>query len=227
MAGPFKYELLVTADGSHTLYVPELKENYHSGFGAHTESQHIFIQGGLLKAFSEFRGTLRILEAGFGTGLNALLSLDAAARYQRKLHYTGIEAYPLPGELISQLNYTTDRYPEHHDAFIAMHRALDALQQRPDHLLIDGNRFITYADIPHTCLIKGDGRFRSIAAASILAKTHRDELMVRLHNEHPEYGWAVNKGYPTVDHRDALDRIGPCVHHRKSFRLSYAEPELF
>ncbi len=112
-------------------------------------------------------------------------------------------------------------------SFIAMHRALDALQQRPDHLLIDGNRFITYADIPHTCLIKGDGRFRSIAAASILAKTHRDELMVRLHNEHPEYGWAVNKGYPTVDHRDALDRIGPCVHHRKSFRLSYAEPELF
>ncbi len=112
-------------------------------------------------------------------------------------------------------------------SFIAMHRALDALQQRPEHLLIDGNRFITYADIPHTCLIKGDGRFRSIAAASILAKTHRDELMVRLHNEHPDYGWAVNKGYPTVDHRDALDRIGPCVHHRKSFRLSYAEPELF
>lgn len=112
-------------------------------------------------------------------------------------------------------------------SFIAMHRALDALQQRPEHLLIDGNRFITYADIPHTCLIKGDRRFRSIAAASILAKTHRDELMTRLHNEHPEYGWAVNKGYPTTEHRDALDRIGPCAHHRKSFRLSYAEPELF
>ncbi len=112
-------------------------------------------------------------------------------------------------------------------SFIAMHHALDALQQRPEHLLIDGNRFITYADIPHTCLIKGGGRFRSIAAASILAKTHRDELMTRLHNDHPEYGWAVNKGYPTVDHRDALDRIGPCVHHRKSFRLSYAEPVLF
>lgn len=112
-------------------------------------------------------------------------------------------------------------------SFIAMHRALDALQQRPQHLLIDGNRFIPYADIPHTCLIKGDGRFRSIAAASILAKTHRDALMTRLHNEHPEYGWAVNKGYPTFDHRAALDRIGPCAHHRKSFRLSYAEPELF
>jgi len=112
-------------------------------------------------------------------------------------------------------------------SFMAMHRAIDALQQRPDHLLIDGNRFIAYAGLPHTCLIKGDGRFRSIAAASILAKTHRDALMIRLHGEHPEYGWAVNKGYPTLDHREALDRMGPCAHHRRSFRLSYAEPVLF
>lgn len=112
-------------------------------------------------------------------------------------------------------------------SFVAMHRALDALRQRPQHLLIDGNRFIPYPDIPHTCFIKGDGRFRSIAAASILAKTHRDELMTGLHQQHPEYNWAVNKGYPTVDHRDALDRLGPCAHHRRSFRLSYAEPELF
>lgn len=112
-------------------------------------------------------------------------------------------------------------------SFVAMHRALDALQQRPQHLLIDGNRFIPYRDLSHTCLIKGDGRFRSIAAASILAKTHRDELMTALHQQHPAYNWAVNKGYPTVDHRDALERIGPCEHHRKSFRLSYAEPVLF
>ncbi len=104
-------------------------------------------------------------------------------------------------------------------SFMAMHRALDALQQRPQHLLIDGNRFIPYPGIPHTCLVKGDGRFRSIAAASILAKTHRDALMAELHHRHPEYGWAVNKGYPTVDHREALERIGPCEHHRKSFRL--------
>ena len=112
-------------------------------------------------------------------------------------------------------------------SFVAMHRALDALQQRPQHLLIDGNRFIPYRDLSLTCLIKGDGRFRSIAAASILAKTHRDELMTALHQQHPAYNWAVNKGYPTVDHRDALERIGPCEHHRKSFRLSYAEPVLF
>jgi ribonuclease HII len=112
-------------------------------------------------------------------------------------------------------------------SFAAMHRALDALHQRPQHLLIDGNRFIPYRDIPHTCLVKGDGRFRSIAAASILAKTHRDELMTRLHAEHPAYNWAINKGYPTEDHREALNRFGPCAHHRKSFRLNYAEPELF
>ncbi len=112
-------------------------------------------------------------------------------------------------------------------SFVAMHRAIDALQQRPQHLLIDGNRFIPYSGIPHTCLVKGDGRFRSIAAASILAKTHRDELMTRLHDTHPAYNWAINKGYPTADHREALNRIGPCMHHRRSFRLDYSEPVLF
>ena len=112
-------------------------------------------------------------------------------------------------------------------SFIAMHRAIDALKQRPEHLLIDGNRFIAYAGIAHTCFVKGDGRFRSIAAASILAKTHRDALMERLHADHPEYNWALNKGYPTEDHRNALDRIGPCLHHRRSFRLGYSEPALF
>lgn len=112
-------------------------------------------------------------------------------------------------------------------SFVAMHRAIDALQQRPQHLLIDGNRFIPYPGIPHTCFVKGDARFRCIAAASVLAKTHRDALMSRLHDEHPDYNWAINKGYPTEDHRSALDRIGPCAHHRRSFRLDYHEPELF
>lgn len=112
-------------------------------------------------------------------------------------------------------------------SFIAMHRAIDALRLRPQHLLIDGNRFIPYTGIAHTCLVKGDGRYRSIAAASILAKTHRDELMIRLHDDHPAYNWAVNKGYPTEDHREALMRYGPSIHHRRSFRLEYAAPELF
>jgi len=104
-------------------------------------------------------------------------------------------------------------------SFLAMHRAIDALRTRPQHLLIDGNRFIPYPGIAHTCLVKGDGRFRSIAAASILAKTHRDALMKELHERHPAYRWAVNKGYPTTDHRAAIERHGPCVHHRRSFRL--------
>jgi ribonuclease HII len=104
-------------------------------------------------------------------------------------------------------------------SFMAMHRAVDRLVLRPEHLLIDGNRFVPYFGIPHSCEVKGDGRFRSIAAASILAKTHRDELMHELHARHPEYNWCVNKGYPTVDHRAAIRRLGTTPQHRLSFRL--------
>jgi ribonuclease HII len=112
-----------------------------------------------------------------------------------------------------------------HASILAMHRAIDLLCIRPEHLLIDGNRFTPYRDLPHTCLVKGDGRFRSIAAASVLAKTHRDEIMRELHDEQPAYNWATNKGYPTTDHRAAIARIGACSHHRRSFRL-LREPEL-
>ena len=111
-------------------------------------------------------------------------------------------------------------------SFLAMHRAVDRLGTRPEHLLIDGNRFVPYPGIMHTCLVKGDGRFRSIAAASILAKTHRDELMLDLHARFPHYGWDENKGYPTLAHRAALARSGPCEHHRRSFRL-LPDPLLF
>lgn len=109
----------------------------------------------------------------------------------------------------------------------AMHRAIDALDTRPEHLLIDGNRFHAYPGIAHSCHIKGDGRFRSIAAASVLAKTHRDALMRELHQEHPAYGWAINKGYPTPDHRAAIELHGPCEHHRMSFRLTKEQLRLF
>ncbi|HOP42635.1 MAG TPA: ribonuclease HII [Flavobacteriales bacterium] len=111
-------------------------------------------------------------------------------------------------------------------SFVAMHRAIAALALRPELLLIDGNRFAPYPGIPHVCLVKGDGRFRSIAAASILAKTHRDELMAGLHEGHPAYNWAVNKGYPTPDHREAIRLIGPCEHHRRTFRLLPEQLEL-
>lgn len=100
-----------------------------------------------------------------------------------------------------------------------MHRALDQLSVRPESLLIDGNRFKTYADIPHHCMIKGDARFQSIAAASVLAKTHRDEIMDKLHEDFPAYRWCSNRGYPTKEHRDAIRRLGATIHHRTTFTL--------
>ncbi len=104
-----------------------------------------------------------------------------------------------------------------------MHRAIDGLKTAPGLLLIDGNRFTPYLGIAHVCHVKGDGRFKSIAAASVLAKTHRDELMQRLHAEHPQFNWAVNKGYPTEEHRAALLRMGPTPHHRRSFKVKAHE----
>lgn len=104
-------------------------------------------------------------------------------------------------------------------SFIAMHRALDQLTIRPEHILIDGNRFIPYSDIPFTTIIKGDGKMMSIAAASVLAKTHRDEYMRRIALEYPHYGWEKNKGYPTRDHRAAIVAHGISPYHRKSFNL--------
>lgn len=99
-----------------------------------------------------------------------------------------------------------------------MHRALDKLTIRPRHIIIDGNRFKPYKDIPHTTVVKGDAKYMSIAAASILAKTHRDELLNKLDREFPGYGWNVNKGYPTKAHREAILKLGLTPHHRKTFK---------
>ncbi|MBR9833164.1 ribonuclease HII [Acidiluteibacter ferrifornacis] len=104
-------------------------------------------------------------------------------------------------------------------SFLAMHRAIDQLTIKPELLLIDGNRFNAYLGIPHQCVIKGDSKFASIAAASVLAKTHRDEFMQKIHIEHPEYGWNVNQGYPTQKHRAAIEKVGSCKFHRQSFTL--------
>lgn len=109
-------------------------------------------------------------------------------------------------------------------SFKAMHLALDKLRKKPSLLLIDGNRFHPYRNLRHECIIKGDGIYSSIAAASILAKTHRDSYMRQLHKEFPHYNWKSNKGYGTLEHRKALDQHGICKYHRKSFRL-FAEPE--
>ena len=112
-------------------------------------------------------------------------------------------------------------------SILAMHRALSELKIKPDFLLIDGNRFKKYPGIPHSCEIKGDGRFMSIAAASVLAKTHRDEYMHLIHKDFPVYRWDHNMGYPTREHREAIRLHGDCVHHRKSFRLLEGQLRLF
>lgn len=105
-------------------------------------------------------------------------------------------------------------------SILAMHRALKQLNPKPEHILVDGNRFKPYGSTPHTCFVKGDGRFMSIAAASILAKTFRDDYMLKIHADFPEYGWNHNKGYPTEIHRNAIARLGITEHHRKTFRLT-------
>ncbi|UZX28822.1 ribonuclease HII [Riemerella anatipestifer] len=103
----------------------------------------------------------------------------------------------------------------------AMHLALDKLTIRPELILVDGNRFKPYPFTPHECIIKGDSKVLSIAAASILAKNYRDHIMIKLHEEYPEYGWNKNFGYATKQHREALNKLGPTIYHRKSFRLDY------
>ncbi|APG61096.1 ribonuclease HII [Christiangramia salexigens] len=104
-------------------------------------------------------------------------------------------------------------------SILAMHRAIEKLNHKPEHIIVDGNRFKPFAGIPHECIIKGDGKFLSIAAASILAKTYRDEYMYKIHEEFPEFNWAKNKGYPTKEHRKAISEHGPTPYHRKSFKL--------
>lgn len=112
-------------------------------------------------------------------------------------------------------------------SILAMHRALDSLNVVPGAIIVDGNRFKPYGDIEWKTFVKGDGRFGNIAAASILAKTHRDEYMYKLHEEYPQYGWNVNKGYPTKVHRKAIALHGATIHHRQSFRLLDPQLTLF
>ena len=112
-------------------------------------------------------------------------------------------------------------------SFKAMHLALDQLSVRPELLLIDGNRFYSYQKIPHRCIVEGDGKYSSIAAASILAKTYRDDYMKLLHDEFPHYHWRNNKGYGTPQHREAIEQFGLCKYHRRSFAIDPNELKLF
>lgn len=112
-------------------------------------------------------------------------------------------------------------------SFKAMHLAIEQLKTLPEFLLVDGNRFINYKKTPHCCIVKGDGKYASIAAASILAKTYRDDFMKKLHEEFPQYNWQKNKGYGTLEHRRAIEQYGLSIYHRKSFNIVPPQIKLF
>lgn len=124
-------------------------------------------------------------------------------------------------------NHDVDKINILRATYKAMHMAIEGLEKKPELLLIDGNNFIPFKEIPFKTIIQGDGKFMSIAAASILAKTYRDDLMKKLHKEHPEYGWNTNKGYPTQEHRDAIAEHGTTDYHRKTFNLGDSQMDLF
>ena len=148
--------------------------------------------------------------------LNDSKKLSAKSRHELKdiikekaLSWSVAKVFPKTIDKINILNAS----------FRAMHLSINKLSIKPSRLLIDGNRFQPYKGIAHRCIIKGDGKYASIAAASILAKTYRDEYMRKLHRKYPEYQWIENKGYPTETHRNAIKEYGPTEYHRKSFRL--------
>ncbi|WP_313514046.1 ribonuclease HII [Sphingobacterium sp.] len=120
-----------------------------------------------------------------------------------------------------------DKINIHKASYLAMHKALDMLAVKPGFLIIDGNKFIPYSNVPHSCIIKGDGKYLSIAAASILAKTYRDEYMENIAVDYPDYDWMQNKGYPTIKHRQAVLQLGLTPHHRKTFRVTDPQLTLF
>lgn len=141
------------------------------------------------------------------------------SRVQREMLKKDIERDALAWAVAEVSHEDIDRINILNASFLAMHRAVDTLAIRPEHLLVDGNRFVPYPMIPHTCIIKGDAHYLPIAAASVLAKTYRDNLMEQLGLEFPDYGWARNVGYPTPVHRAAIRQFGPTKYHRMSFRL--------
>jgi ribonuclease HII len=138
-----------------------------------------------------------------------------------------IEEAAIAFAVASVSNEEIDRINILKASFKAMHMAIDQLKEKPELLLVDGNLFIKYKKIPHRCIIKGDGIYASIAAASILAKTYRDDYMLQLHEQFPDYNWQNNKGYGTAIHRKAIEEFGITPYHRKSFRLLADQPDLF
>ncbi len=145
------------------------------------------------------------------------------SRKQREVLKMELEKEAIDFQIAEVSNEEIDRINILRASFLAMHKAIDRLKVKPELLLVDGNRFIPYPNIQHKCIVKGDGKFMSIAAASVLAKTFRDELMSIYALDFPMYGWESNVGYPTRHHRDAIGKYGPTALHRLSFQLLPAE----
>lgn len=144
---------------------------------------------------------------------------------QRQKLIEVVKTYAIDYAIAEVDHATIDQINIYKASVMAMHRAVDQLQTKPDHLLVDGNRFISYPFIQHTCIVKGDSKFFSIAAASILAKTYRDEWMKNAALKYPGYGWERNAGYPTMEHRKAVLSLGPTEIHRKTFRVEIKEKD--
>ncbi len=159
-----------------------------------------------------------ILPVGYGSAL--LNDSKQLTEKQRDVLRIDIEKNALAWAVASYSPEEIDEVNILNASFLSMHRAIDKLPMVPELLLIDGNRFIEYKSIEHHCIIKGDAKFLSIAAASVLAKTHRDEYMTNIHLNYPEYAWNKNKGYPTMEHKLAIQKHGLTEHHRKSFNYN-------
>ena len=158
-----------------------------------------------------------ILPPGFDDPeLNDSKKLNAKQRDALRVR---IEDQALSWAVASYSVAEIDKHNIFQSSYRAMHRALKQLSEPPEFLLIDGKFFIPYGDTPYQCVIKGDGKYQSIAAAGILAKTHRDAHMQQLHQAFPQFGWATNAGYPTKQHRAAIEQHGATLHHRRSFKL--------
>ena len=154
-----------------------------------------------------------------GTNLPELNDSKKLTKNKREILKNEIEKKALAFSVVSVDSKTIDRINILKATMKAMHDAIKSLKIKPNHLLIDGNYFTRYKDIPHKCIIKGDSKYQNIAAASILAKTYRDKLMINLDSKFDKYGWKKNKGYGTLEHKNAIKIYGTSEHHRKSFRL--------
>jgi ribonuclease HII len=192
--------------------------------------QHVFIEAGCDEAGRGcFAGPVFaaavILPADFyHPDLNDSKQVAPEVREELRIY---IEAHVLDFAVASVSERDIDRINILRASFKAMHLAIKKLKITPEFLLIDGNRFTTYRKIPHQCVVEGDGLYAPIAAASILAKTYRDDYMRSLHDEFPHYNWHQNKGYGTPEHRKAIEEHGLCKYHRKSFNIQSAQLNIF